>query len=102
MRKIVLIALVALCASFQGEVRAENAFEASFQTLTLESQVGEIELEWVLNQVVEQTGMTYSEVRSLYESKKLTIEKVVEGYEVTYTSAAEGGSLTTILIGSDL
>ena len=101
MRKIVLIALVALCAAFQGEVRAENAFVSSFETFAQDSQMGDIELEWVLNQVVDQTGMTYSEVRSLYESGKLTIEKVEEGYEVTYTSSAEGG-ISTIIILSDI
>ncbi len=98
MRKILVIALVALCAAFQGEVCAENSHasisrtdlcQVEFQTLA-GAEVNDILLEWILNQVVDQAGMTYNEVRSLYDAGDLTIEKVSEGYLVTITSA-EGG-----------
>ncbi len=109
MRKILIIALVALCATFQGEVCAENSNVSTFQTSTHQvgtfafqnAEVNDIQLEWILNQVVDQTGMTYNEVRSLYDAGELIIEKVGEGYEVTFSSDAEGG-LSTILIASDL
>ena len=98
MRKLVLVALVALCATFQGEVCAENSY-SDILISNSDSKIGDIELEWVLNQVVDQTGLTYAEVRSLYDSGKLTIEKVEEGYRVTIENGADGG-LIDILIGS--
>lgn len=98
MRKILIIALVALCAAFQGEVCAENSHasfsktdlcQVEFQSLA-DAEVNDILLEWILNQVVDQTGMTYNEVRSLYDAGNLTIEKVSEGYLVSISNA-EGG-----------
>ncbi len=98
MRKILIVALVALSATFQGEVCAENSHFFTFQSSTSQlgfqtlqnAEVNDVLLEWIFNQVVDQTGMTYHEVRSLYDAGSLTIEKVSEGYEVTFSSA-EGG-----------
>ena len=100
MRKVLFVALVALCAAFQGEVCAENSMVQELSTVTFTgNRIGEVQLEWIFNQVVDQTGMTYSEVRSLYEQGKMDIDKVEEGYLVTLEIQTEGG-LTDILIGS--
>ena len=95
------LALVALCAAFQGEVRAVSPTLESSETLILKSGISEIELEFVLNEVVEHTGLTYSEARSLYQSGKMTIEKVNGGYFVSF-SVAEDGGLADILIATGL
>lgn len=94
MRKFVLIALVALGATLQGEVCAKT--NLLFTLNQTQQKIGEIELEWVLNQVVDQTGLTYSEARSQYESGEMTIEKSGGYYEVRY--AITDGGMTTILI----
>ena len=97
MRKLLFVALVALCAAFQGEVRAESP---TLETICLKTQVSDLELEWVLNQVVEQSGLSYLEARSQYENGKLTIEKVNVGYLVTYST--DGGGIGIIIAEDEL
>ena len=100
MRKIVLIALVAWFAGFQGEVCAEmTQVESYLSTNPDQNGIGEIELEWVLNQVVDQTGMTYDEVRNLYNEGSLEIKQSNKSYEVNLR--LPGGTIT-VLIENDL
>ncbi len=98
MQKILIIALVALCAAFQGEVRAEMTNTSILQTEICQDEGNTIVVEWILNQVVDQTGLTYDEVRSMYEDGSLTIEIVDNGYLVSLVSTAEGGIMTIISI----
>lgn len=101
MRKTVFVALVALCATFPGKVCADT-----FQTpmSTVEWNQGELDdviLEWVINQVVDQTGLSYTNVRSQYENGILLIKKVPIGYEVVLQMEADGG-MGIIIIATDI
>ncbi len=91
MRKTVFVALVALCAAFPGKVCAETNQTSTVTTELAQGEIDDVTLEWVINQVVDQTGLSYSAVRNQYESGILSIEKVISGYEVTLQTSAEGG-----------
>ena len=99
MKNLLFVALVALCATFPGEVCAETKVQNLDKELYLQNGFGEIELEWILGQVVDQTGLTYNEVRSQYEFGELVIKKGEGNYEVTL-KLKDG--IGTILILADL
>lgn len=96
MRKIVLIVLCTVGLSLQGKAGAELNGQSISQYQAELIKIEEIQIEWLLNEVVAQTGLPYSEVRELYESENLTIEKEDDHY-VIRMALAEGG-MTTILI----
>ena len=108
MRKVIFTALVALCATFQGEVCAHqggsqpiNVFLVDHSPITGTLQIQsakltEAQLEFVPNQVVQETGMTYSTARDQFATGKMTIGKLPGEYEVNYTRA--DGGIVTILI----
>ena len=97
MRKLLIVALVAFCAAFQGEVCAKVSFGISEGNQEVKSGMGEVELEWVLNQVVDQTGLAYSEVRNQYDQGILSISKIPNGYRVNLKTV-EGGMGTILII----
>lgn len=96
---MVFVALVAMCATFPGKVCAETSQTSLFTTEYAQNGIDDVTLEWIIDQVVDQTGLSYSTLRNQYESGILTIEKVISGYEVTFQTSAEGGMGIIIIAG---
>lgn len=94
---MVFVALVAMCATFQGKVCAETFYVSNFSIEQSGVEIDDVTLEWIINQVVDQTGYSYSEIRNQYDSGTLSIQKVPNGYEVTLLAQADGGEVLIIL-----
>ncbi len=99
MRKTVFVALVALCATFSGKVCAETSQSSMVTIECAQGEIDDVTLEWVINQVVDQTGLSYSNIRSQFENGTLQIEKVLSGYEVLFQAEADGGMGIIIIVG---
>ncbi len=91
MRKMVFVALVAMCAAFPGKVCAETFYLSNFSIEQSGVEIDDVTLEWIINQVVDQTGYSFTEIRNQYDSGTLTIQKVPNGYEITFQAQADGG-----------
>ena len=94
MRKISLIALVALCFSFPGKVDAELNLN---HTTSLEFAQPEIDpalVESILRYVQFAYGYDYECLCEQYQKGELTIDKSIEGYRVTLR---EGGVLVALM-----
>ncbi len=96
---MVFVALVAMCAAFPGRVCAETSQTSLFTTENVQAGIDDVTLEWIIDQVVDLTGLTYSTVRNQYEGGTMIIEKVNSGYEVTFQTSAEGGLGILIIAG---
>ena len=95
MRKVLFIALVALCASFPGEVCA-NHYSPNFSVVSPPSNLDEATVERVLEAVACETGTCIHELRTQYADGTLLIEKAEDGnYAV---SQADGGLGTIVII----
>jgi len=90
MRNLLLIALVALGATFQGEVRAEIP---STQIVTVDNGSGEMDpalVSAILVQVSELTNYSVNDLRWKYETGMLTISPSSGDYQVSILTEAEG------------
>lgn len=94
MRKVLLIALVALCASFPGEVCA-NLSSPNFSVVSTSPNLDEATVERVLEAVSCETGVCIHELRSQYADGTLVIEKSEDG---NYAVSQADGGLGTIVI----
>lgn len=99
MLRLFIVALVALGATFPGEVCAETPL---VQTVTVENGQGEMDpvlLNAILNQVSDQTGYSVDELSGMYAVGELTIQRVLTGYSVSLELQADGGIGVLIILG---
>ena len=92
MRKLFLIALVTLGASFQGGLYAVDLPSAC---VVASGEIDAATLERIFEAVACETGSCVAEVRALYADDAFTVEKEGDFYVV---KVVDGGGLSTILI----
>ncbi len=98
MRKILFIALVALCFTFPGKV---DANPTPLTPQLIENAQGEIDpalVETILRYIQVEYDYDYSCLCSLYQNGNILIEKSPQGYAVTI----DDGGIATTLVMEDL
>lgn len=97
MRKLSLVALMALCFAFPGKVDATPLNQISIETLELNAEIDQSLVEQILRQVQEEYDYDFECLCLAYLNGEVTISKVPNGYQVLIQSnSAEGGVLLVI------
>lgn len=98
MRKLFVMALVALGATFQGEVCAATTTVNTAVVVNGSSEMDPALLHAILVQTAEESGYPVDVLHEMHSTGNLTVDTVVGGYAVSFSALADGGMAVIILM----